>query len=338
LLDSFKHSGPNGQHLCLVIELLGDSLLRLIRHNNESGIGLDRVRKICVSILVALNYLHTELGMIHSDLKPENVLLTSTIDPAKDPVRSGLTPILDVGLKSREGFVNLIEKKLRRRASKTSAKIALRRNTMVRFSENRKSLEGIDLSCKIVDFGNAYPVNNQLPSEIQTRHYRAPEVILGSAYSFPVDMWSFACIAYELATGDVMFAPQSGPNYSEDEDHLALMMEVLGKMPKKIAVGGIKSRDYFDRYGDLKRIRRLKFRPINRILVEKFKFPETDASEFLEFLCPLLDFTPENRPTAAECLNHPWLKINRDTDPKTIQTKTNVENKLENNISKLRLR
>lgn len=217
LLDSFKHSGPNGQHLCLVIELLGDSLLRLIRHNNESGIGLDRVRKICVSILVALNYLHTELGMIHSDLKPENVLLTSTIDPAKDPVRSGLTPILDVGLKSREGFVNLIEKKLRRRASKTSAKIALRRNTMVRFSENRKSLEGIDLSCKIVDFGNAYPVNNQLPSEIQTRHYRAPEVILGSAYSFPVDMWSFACIAYELATGDVMFAPQSGPNYSEDE-------------------------------------------------------------------------------------------------------------------------
>lgn len=108
--------------------------------------------------------------------------------------------------------------------------------------------------------------------------------------------------------------------------------------PVQIAVGGIKSRDYFDRYGDLKRIRRLKFRPINRILVEKFKFPETDASEFLEFLCPLLDFTPENRPTAAECLNHPWLKINRDTDPKTIQTKTNVENKLENNISKLRLR
>lgn len=105
----------------------------------------------------------------------------------------------------------------------------------------------------------------------------------------------------------------------------------------QIAVGGVKSKDYFDRYGDLKRIRRLKFRPINRILVDKYKFSETDASEFLEFLCPLLDFTPENRPTAAECLNHPWLKI-RDTDPQTIETKTDVENKLESNISKLCIR
>mgnify|MGYP004720614225 FL=1 len=78
---------------------------------------------------------------------------------------------------------------------------------------------------------------------------------------------------------------------------------------RQIATGGARSKDYFDRYGDLKRIRRLKYWPLDRLLVDKYKFSETDAKKFAEFLCPLFDFEPEKRPTAQQCLQHPWLNM-----------------------------
>ncbi|XP_012469207.1 uncharacterized protein LOC105787388 [Gossypium raimondii] len=315
LIDHFKHSGPNGQHLCMVLEFLGDSLLQLIRFNRYKGLELNKVREICKCILIALDYLHREVGIIHTDLKPENILLFSTIDPAKDPVRSGLTPILERpegGTLNGGSTMNIIEKKLKRRARRAVANIGVRRDSMgVEAPKPARCLDGIDMRCKVVDFGNACWADKRFAEEIQTRQYRAPEVILLSGYTFSVDMWSFACIAFELATGDMMFAPKTGQGFSEDEDHLALMMELLGKMPRKIAVGGARSKDFFDRHGDLKRIRRLKFLPLDRLLVTKYKFSETDAREFLEFLSPLLDFSPEKRPTAQQCLQHPWLNLRR---------------------------
>ncbi|XP_010918290.1 uncharacterized protein [Elaeis guineensis] len=313
LLDNFKHAGPNGQHLCLVFEFLGDSLLRLIRYNRYKGIGLDRVRDICRSILSGLDYLHRELGIIHTDLKLENVLLVSTIDPSKDPVRSGFSPILERPEGNANGALvaSSIEKKLKKKARRAAARISGRRSSMIgtlQLTERERSLDGIDLRCKVVDFGNACLVDKQFTDNIQTRQYRSPEVILRAGYSFSADIWSFACIAFELATGDMLFTPKDGQGYSEDEDHLALMMELLGKMPRKIATSGSRSKDFFDRHGDLKRIRRLKFWSLDRLLVEKYKFLDTDAQEFANFLCPLLDFAPEKRPTAADCLQHPWLK------------------------------
>jgi len=162
--------------------------------------------------------------MIHSDLKPENILLCSTIDPAKDPVRSGLTPLLEKPEGNANGgasTMNLIEKKLKRRAKRAVAKISERRVSMVTgeeaSSKTEKSLDGIDMRCKVVDFGNACWADKQFAEEIQTRQYRAPEVILKSGYSFSVDMWSFGCTAFELVTGDMLFAPKDGNGYGEDE-------------------------------------------------------------------------------------------------------------------------
>ncbi|XVF16037.1 hypothetical protein REPUB_Repub09cG0207100 [Reevesia pubescens] len=329
LIDHFKHTGPNGQHLCMVLEFLGDSLLRLIRFNRYKGIELNKVREICKCILIGLDYLHRELGIIHTDLKPENILLFSTIDPAKDPVRSGLTPILERpegGILNGGSTMNIIEKKLKRRARRAVANISVRRASMggSEAPKSAKCLDGIDVRCKVVDFGNACWADKQFTEDIQTMQYRAPEVILRAGYSFSVDMWSFACTAFELATGDMMFAPKSGQGFSDDEDHLALMMELLGKMPRKIAISGARSKDFFDRHGDLKRIRRLKFWPLDRLLVDKYKFSESDAREFAEFLCPLLDFSPEKRPTAQQCLQHPWLNF-RSSDQKEIHGQSNVD-------------
>ncbi|KAM0877023.1 hypothetical protein ACQ4PT_035805 [Festuca glaucescens] len=316
LLDHFKHAGPNGQHVCLVTEFLGDSLLRLIRYNRNKGIGLSRVREICRSVLGGLDYLHRELGIIHTDLKPENVLLVSTINPSKDPARAGFAPILDKpeGNQYNGTAISFSEKMLRMRARRAVVKISRRRESLggvmadlEKELEKKRSLDGISMKCKIVDFGNACWADQQSAGEIQTRQYRAPEVIIGSGYSYSADMWSFACLVFELATGDMFFSPRDCQGCSEDEDHLALMMETLGKMPKKIASSGTRSKDYFNRYGDLKRIRRLKFWPLERVLVEKYNFPAPDANGFANFLRPILDFAPESRPTAAECLKHAWL-------------------------------
>ncbi|KAI3808346.1 hypothetical protein L1987_24295 [Smallanthus sonchifolius] len=317
LVDHFKHRGPNGQHLCMVLEFLGDSILHLIRYNRYKGINLYKIREICRCILTGLDYLHRELVILHTDLKPENILLVSTVNPSKDPIKSKTPPILERPEGSLTGgaAVNVIEKKLKQRARRAVAKIAAERRGGAPEVKPERCLDGIDFTCKIVDLGNACCADKQIAEEIQTRQYRAPEVILQSGYSFPVDMWSFACTAFELATGEMMFAPKPGPGFSEDEDHLALMMELLGKMPRKIAIGGGRSKDYFDRHGDLKRIRRLKHSSLSRLLIDKFKFPETDAREFAEFLNPILDFDPEKRPTAQQCLQHPWL---RQTAAKTV--------------------
>ncbi|RKF51426.1 Protein kinase dsk1 [Golovinomyces cichoracearum] len=75
LLDSFEHKGPNGTHVCMVFEVLGENLLGLIKRWNHRGIPLPLVKQITKQVLLGLDYLHRECGIIHTDLKPENVLI-----------------------------------------------------------------------------------------------------------------------------------------------------------------------------------------------------------------------------------------------------------------------
>ncbi|XP_038707030.1 SRSF protein kinase 3-like isoform X2 [Tripterygium wilfordii] len=376
LLDHFKHSGPNGLHMCMVFEYLGDNLLTLIKYSDYRGVPLHMVKEICFHILVGLDYLHSQLSIIHTDLKPENVLLSSFIDPTRDPSKTNGPPILPTSnnkivsvhgavkdIKSSNGGLTKNQKKKIRKKAKKVAQGAGKddseeheagdhtpnaedSNGQVKPSGNsaeepvngsvirdvsakservkdasqenhgrrrgspstmKKLLAAVDCNCKLVDFGNACWTHKQFTSDIQTRQYRCPEVILGSKYSTPADLWSFACLCFELATGDVLFDPHSGDNYDRDEDHLALMMELLGTMPRKIALRGRFSRDFFNRNGDLRHIRRLRSWPLNKVLIEKYSFSEQDANDMADFLVPILDFLPEKRPSAAECLNHPWI-------------------------------
>ncbi|XP_050228562.1 uncharacterized protein LOC126677811 [Mercurialis annua] len=379
LLDHFKHSGPNGQHVCMVFEYLGDNLLTLIKYSDYRGMPIHKVKEICYHILVGLDYLHRQLSIIHTDLKPENILLLSMIDPLKDPRKSGASlilpnsnkTVLEVVARLNGDLTRNQKKKIRKKAKRaaqgcvekevsaeadvdleTSAADELSPNAKQNGSSaedqpacsdntNRRSdadgtkssgldnqgnkrgnrstrqklMASIDLKCKLVDFGNACWTYKQFTNDIQTRQYRCPEVILGSKYSTSADLWSFACICFELASGDVLFDPHSGDNFDRDEDHLALMMELLGMMPRKIALGGRYSRDFFNRYGDLRHIRRLRFWPLNKVLMEKYEFNEKDANDLADFLIPILDFVPEKRPTAAQCLLHPFIS----SGPRTLE-------------------
>ncbi|CAN1832770.1 Protein kinase dsk1 [Linum perenne] len=379
LLDHFKHSGPNGQHVCMVFEYLGDNLLTLIKYSDYRGVPLSKVKELCYHILVGLDYLHRKLSIIHTDLKPENVLLSSTIDPCKDHRKTGAPLILPTskgklvgesvssvkeGKSSNGGLTKNQKRKIRKKAKKSapdcaereeleeneanernpepegssidtkrhddhgeeqsssalidskSARSDEKKDASEAMQDHRRGsraarkqlLDSADLSCKLVDFGNACWTYKQFTSDIQTRQYRCPEVILGAKYSTPADLWSLACICFELATGDVLFDPHSGDNYDRDEDHLALMIELLGVMPRKISLGGRYSKDFFNKYGDLRHIRKLRFWPLHKVLNEKYGFSEQDAQEMADFLVPLLEYAPEKRPTAAQCLNHPWIR------------------------------
>ncbi|XP_023238889.1 SRSF protein kinase 1-like [Centruroides sculpturatus] len=76
LLDNFQVSSINGNHTCMVFEVLGHNLLKLIIRSNYQGIPIQCVKTIISQVLEGLHYLHTKCNIIHTDIKPENVLIT----------------------------------------------------------------------------------------------------------------------------------------------------------------------------------------------------------------------------------------------------------------------
>ncbi|XP_021369286.1 SRSF protein kinase 3-like isoform X1 [Mizuhopecten yessoensis] len=164
-----------------------------------------------------------------------------------------------------------------------------------------------DIPVKIADLGNACWIHHHFTEDIQTRQYRCLEVLIGAGYGAPADLWSTACMAFELATGDYLFEPHSGEDYSRDEDHLAHVIELIGPIPRHIALSGKYSREFFNRKGELRHIVKLKPWGLYEVLTEKYEWEPSQAQHFSDFLMPMLRFDPEKRATAFESLEHPWL-------------------------------
>ncbi|XP_036802689.1 SRSF protein kinase 2 isoform X6 [Oncorhynchus mykiss] len=230
-------------------------------------------------VLQALDYLHTQCKIIHTDIKPENILLCLEEQNPKQTAGGSACPYPGKDAKSR----STAEKDL-------VTPISLKKITV-----------------KIADLGSSCWVYKHFCEEIQTRQYRSLEVLLGSDYGPPADIWSVACMAFELVTGDSLFEPKAGKTFSLEEDHIAHIIELLGKVPAAVALSGKNSMEYFNSKGDMRHIGVMRPWGLYEVLVEKYHFMLKEASLFSDFLLHMLDFQPERRASAAQCLLHPWL-------------------------------
>ena len=307
LLDNFILRGPNGKHVCMVFEVLGANLLKLIRMYEDTGLPMPMVKRIARQVLLGLKLLHEDCSIIHTDLKPENILLKlSAKDLAAFHSNASRTSLIvsdGQGTSSLEGTME--DMSLARISDNRSRSRSFSFEDLIDETENYANLR-----VKIADLGNACWVHRHFTSDIQTRQYRAPEVILGLAYDTSADIWSAACIFFELITGDLLFEPRKGRNYSKDEDHIAQMIELLGRMPRRMVKEGRYSHDYFNSQGELRHIRKLEYWALMEVLRDKYKMAEDEATLCSSFLLAMLDFNPKSRATASECLDHPWLSLN----------------------------
>ncbi|VEL27534.1 unnamed protein product, partial [Protopolystoma xenopodis] len=160
-----------------------------------------------------------------------------------------------------------------------------------------------DSTIKVIDFGSATYDNEHHPTIIQTRHYRAPEVVLELGWSFPADVWSIGCIIYELVTGDCLFMTH------DNLQHLAMMERFLGPLPRNM-IRKSRCRRYFhkckldwDPEGSDGCYVRKHVKPLADIW-----FASSDMYKRLSFdlIKEMLYFDPHQRITASKALEHPF--------------------------------
>ncbi|KAI4364225.1 hypothetical protein MLD38_020347 [Melastoma candidum] len=190
--------------------------------------------------LEGLDYLDRLLSIIHTDLKPENILSCGTIDPNRDPRTSGSALVLpnskektfsETGIdkESLNGtLVNNQKMKIRQKA-KNAAQGCVEKvvgEAEVAGSAAQDSSRRCNSNSSA---GKDVPTTRPVPMAclMLTRQYRCPEVSLGSKYSTSADLWSFACICFELTTGDVLFDPHSGEKFDRDEVFISLSYKPL---------------------------------------------------------------------------------------------------------------
>lgn len=92
---------------------------------------------------------------------------------------------------------------------------------------------------RLIDFGSATFEKDYHSAVVSTRHYRAPEIILGLGWSYPCDLWSIGCILVEFFTGDALFQTH------DNLEHLAMMNSVLGPVPGPMVLSANKEGQKF---------------------------------------------------------------------------------------------
>ena len=153
---------------------------------------------------------------------------------------------------------------------------------------------------KVIDFGSACFETERVYTYIQSRFYRAPEVILGIPYSASIDMWSLGCLLAELHTGTPLFPGDS------EQDQLQCMMEVLGVPPEEVLVKSARRKLFFEENGP-KMVANKKGKkrvPGSLRLEEVIRSHDPSFTDFLS-QCLSWDSTSRLAPDCA--LQHPWV-------------------------------
>ncbi|AQK72290.1 Serine/threonine-protein kinase AFC2 [Zea mays] len=161
---------------------------------------------------------------------------------------------------------------------------------------------------KVIDFGSTTYDQQDQSYVVSTRHYRAPEVILGLGWSYPCDIWSVGCILVELCTGEAIFQTH------ENLEHLAMMERVLGPLPYHMFKRADRHSDKYIRKGRLNwpegctsRESMKAVMKLSRLQNLVMQNVDQAAGDFIDLLQGLLKYDPSSRLTAREALRHPFF-------------------------------
>ena len=157
---------------------------------------------------------------------------------------------------------------------------------------------------KIIDFGSSTYENEQFYTYIQSRFYRAPEIMLGIKYTPAIDMWSLGCILYELYVGFPIFAGE------DEKEQMQCIMEVKGAPPRSMIVVASRRKVFFD--DDYRPIvtpnSKGKIRTINSKQLKNMMQADENQAEFVDFIDRCLEWKPDKRMTPEDAFRHPWIK------------------------------
>lgn len=288
-------------HFCLVFECMGPSIFDQIKAKVYKGFPLSYVQSMLKCVLPVLSDL-SDLGLMHCDVKPENIL--TTIDNEQNiPLTKSKSYSQDLSYYSSPFF-----------------------------SQTAKSYDEITPSLferpefKLIDFGSCMFSATNTIFELQTIFYRAPEVILKIPFDAKVDIWSLGCVSSELFLGLPIL-----PAHSEFQ--LASLIErTLGKFPESMIEqssvkdqifrpdGHVKTIDDLTAENNLNEIEvatnffsYFTIEKIEDILLNYDQSNQPENKEhifsFIDLITKMLKINPKDRITAKEAMNHPFLKI-----------------------------
>ncbi|CAM1505237.1 Fc.00g108740.m01.CDS01 [Cosmosporella sp. VM-42] len=284
-------------HICIVMDLLGQSVFDFLKSNGFVPFPNSQIQSFARQLFTSVAFLH-DLNLIHTDLKPENILLCDN---------------------SYQTFTY-------------NRKIPSSSTTINRQATQRRVL--LDTEIRLIDFGSATFQDEYHSSVVSTRHYRAPEIILGLGWSYPCDIWSIGCILVEFFTGDALFQTH------DNLEHLAMMEAVVGtridshlvQAVNKMSTrsGGNAASKYFKRLKldyptpDTTRGSR-RFVKAMKHLSDVIPASNNFLKNFLDLLKKIFVYDPAQRITAKQALNHPWFKEMAQPDDGTEAAKIRLE-------------
>ncbi|ETO21895.1 protein serine/threonine kinase, partial [Reticulomyxa filosa] len=198
---------------------LSQNLFEMIKMNHHMGLNVEVVQQFTRQLVFSL-LLFQQCQLVHSDLKPENIMIDNAWGSRIVPSSSSASAPASASV--------LIP---------TSTLTATSISTSTSTSVSAFSTSPYQCKISIIDFGTAFSLrelqNTQRVAErmyIQSRHYRSPEVMLGSRepFSYFVDIWSVGCVVAELLLGIPLFPGQN-------EMHvLHRITKLLGECPSHL--------------------------------------------------------------------------------------------------------
>ncbi|KAK4999465.1 hypothetical protein LTR66_001522 [Elasticomyces elasticus] len=200
---------------------------------------------------------------------------------------------------------------------------------------------------KITDFGLAERGDQPGPRihPIQPAHCHAPEVLLGTGWSYSADIWNFGIMVWDLLAGQKLFQTADRENHSYSaQQHLAEMIALLGPVPETLvecerrmrhwrwspktrnqegklcnSAAGFFGGPFFSDDGEFVRKDLISFeRNLSDAVPECIV--DEDKELFLNFMRRMLCWLPEDRATAKELMEDPWLDITRHRPKESVFT------------------